>query len=261
MTADRVHGYLLYFQDRYAKGLQAAGLKSNICDLDITSDMHPSNPHIQTGYAKLGYVRLFETGTALNTAYGKYLEAYLNGLHEEERCPTVNAYVAYKVCVLSSDDKSEKNKFNILQFAHSLIGTGYHGSHCNKLDQFTTCWNLLQETCGSKVRGLEQHKTLLVEGCKIQSEMDTIGCHWQDMLLPHYIQASRVAVWPLIGQCLRDPMSLDDGHYATLESVMWYDLDTLISLLQPGVEDISRKCGPQAAIRLRVLSAIYNATP
>ncbi len=108
------------------------------------------------------------------------------------------------------------------------------------------------EPAGPKVQGLGQHATLFVKGCKIQSDMDTIGCHWQDMLLPHYIHASRVTVWPTTNQCLVNPMFLDDAKYGSFNSVM-YDLDTVISLLQPGVEEISRKCGSQPAKRLRDL--------
>ena len=53
---------------------------------------------------------------------------------------------------------------------------------------------LLQGICGPKVRGLEQHSTLLVEGCEIQSEMDSVICHLQGMLLGLYNEVSRVTV-------------------------------------------------------------------
>ncbi len=136
-----------------------------------------------------------------------------------------------------ADDRSEKSKFNILQFAHQQLGVSYHGVQCSRLEEFTACWNLLQQICGPKVRGWELHATLLVEGCKIQSELDTVGCHWQDMLLPHYIQASRLTVWPMVSQCLQDPMYLESSYYSLtfnmFNSVM-DDLNTVISLLQPG---------------------------
>ena len=104
--------------------------------------------------------------------------------------------------------------------------------------------------CGPTVRGFEQHATLLVEGCKIQSDMDTAGCHWQDMLLGRYLQASRVTVWPLVTQGLTNPLSLESSHDHTR---VMDDLDTVISLLQPGVEEISRKCGKQLAKRLQAV--------
>ncbi len=116
---------------------------------------------------------------------------------------------------MSSNDNSNKRKFNIVQLAQQQLQLIYTGAHCNRLEQFTACWNMLRKTCEPKVRGLEQHAPLLVEGCKIQSELDTVGCHWQDMLLPHYPQASRVTVWPIVLQCMRNPWSLEDAHYNT----------------------------------------------
>ncbi len=127
----------------------------------------------------------------------------------------------------------------------------YHGSHCNRLEQFTACWNMLQQICGSKVRGFKQHATLLVEGCMIQSEMDTAGCHWQDMLLRHYIQASQVTAWPLTFQCTYNPMRLESIYYSTKRVIK--NLDKVIALLQPGVEEISRICGRHLASRVQVI--------
>ncbi len=99
---------------------------------------------------------------------------------------------------------------------------------------------------------MEQHATLLVEGCNIQSEMDAVGYHWQDMLLEGYIQASRVTVWPTASHCLRDPLVLEDAYYDNFSGFM-DDMDTVISLLQPGVDEIFRKCGSQPADRIRKL--------
>ncbi len=99
---------------------------------------------------------------------------------------------------------------------------------------------------------MEQHAALLVEGCKIQSEMDVVGCHWQDMLLKGYSQASRVTMWPTTSHCLGDPLSLEDTHFDTFSGLM-NNMDTVISLLQPGVDEIFRKCGSQSAERIRKL--------
>ena len=255
MTADLVLNLISYQHDWYSKTMKSAGLISNTCDERVTSDTMYSMPPIPAGLTKLGISGLLEItapGTALDTIYGKGVLVYLHNLSEEELCTTRNAVVAYQACWMSSDDKSEKSKFNILQFAHQISEFAYHGSQCGRLEQFTACWNLLQETCGSKARGLEQHATLLVNGCKIQSEMDTVGCHWQDMLLHHYIRASRVTVWPMVMQCLHDPMHLDAGQYGSFNGVM-DDMDTAISLLHPGVEEISRICGSLAANRVKAL--------
>ena len=255
VAADLVQNFILFNKDWYSKDMYSAGLESNICDQGIGSNMISSSPLLPSGKAKLGISELLDItapGTALDTLYGKWLLSYLHNLPEEELCTIENAAYFYEACFLSSDDKSEKGKFNILQFANGLTEFIYHGTQCDRLKQFTACWNLLQESCEPKVRGFEQHATLLVDGCKIQSEMDTVGCHWQDMLLPHYIQASQVTVWPIVGQCLSNPLCLDNGHYSTYNSII-NDLDTVISLLQPGVEEISRKCGSATANRLKAL--------
>ncbi len=244
MTADLVQHYLLYRLDWFDQAYGSVRLSSDICDNDIGSSYSPDVPRIPPLHGKLGFHKVLEMaapGTALDTAFGMFVIYEVQSVSVEELCEY--GTIAYSGCVMSSDDKSERSKFNILQFAHRLIlSVPYHGSHCNRLEVFTACWNLLQEICGPKVRRFEQHATLLVEGCKIQSEMDTAGCHWQDMLLSHYIRASQVTVWPLGGQCTNNPMWLECKGYHI--NVVTKDLDKVVSLLQPGVEEISRICGP-----------------
>ncbi len=255
MAADLVQNYLLYSQDYFAQVLKSAGLKSDICDSDISSDTVSSKLPVRAGHTKLGISRLLEMtapGTALDTVRGKFIMGYLHSLSKEDLCSTQNVATAYGACVMSSDDKAERSQFNILQFSAYRVPLALHGTQCSRLEQFTECWKLLQETCGPRIRGLEQHATLMMEGCEIQSELDTVGCHWQDMLLPHYIHASRVTVWPTVGQCLSDQMLLEGTYYSSFDSVM-HDLDALISLLQPGVEEISSKCGSRPAKRITSL--------
>ncbi len=71
-------------------------------------------------------------------------------------------------------------------------------------------------------------------------------------------------------------MFLDESHYSNFNGLM-DDLDTVISLLRPGVNEIAVKCGPQLAKRLRTFlkklrylqrdafkyigSLIHDATP
>ncbi len=258
MTADLVQDYLFYYQDWYGQTLQSAGLEPNICDNDISSDMVPSRLPIPSGHTKLTLFRRLEittAGTALDTVRGKYELAIGQSLSEKDLCTTDNILNAYSVCAMSADDRSEIGEFNILQFAHHLLSIPvyYHGTGCSRLEEFTACWNLLQETCGPKVRGMEQLATLFMEGCKIQSELDTVGCHWQDMLLPHYMQASRVTVWPMVIQCLMNPMFLESAHYSRSVNDLMHDLDTVISMLQPGVEEISMRCGSHPAKQLTSL--------
>ncbi len=144
---------------------------------------------------------------------------------------------------MSADDISETNRFNVLQFAHQILYFVYHGSQCSRLEQFTTCWNLLQETCSAKVRGFALHANLLVVGCKIQNQMDAAGCHWQDMLLGHYIRASQLTAWPLGGQATASLMYLE--HTASYKANITEDLDRLIDILRPGAKEVSQRCGIQ----------------
>ncbi len=255
MAADFVQNYIVHHQERLAQVLKSAGLDSDICDSYVTSDMVLSRPPIPSDHSNLGISRLLDItapGTALATVRGKIIMEYLHSLPGEEFCTTDNAYIAYSACLMSSDDKIEMSKFNILQFAHRMFWFSYHGTQCSRLEEFTACWNLLQKICGLKVQGMEHHATLLVEGCKIQSELDIVRCHWQDMLLGYYLQASRVTVWPTVNQCLQNPMALEDSYYSSSTSIC-HDLDTVITLLQSGVDEIGRKCGLQPPNRIRIL--------
>ncbi len=255
-SADLVQNYILHLQDFYAQSLESEGLNSKVCDRDIRSEMVPKMSPVPSGFTRLGISRLLEIiapGTALDTLCGKDVLAAVHNFSGIELCSMYEVSVAYEACIMSSDDSSEKSKFNILQFAHQVFPNQiYHGTQCSRLEEFTACWNLLQEICGPKVLGMKQHATLLVEGCKIQSEMDAVGCHWQDMLLEGYIQASRVTRWPTVNHCLQNPFSLEDSHYDSFDGFM-NDMDTVISLLQPGVDEIFRKCGAQHAQRIREL--------
>ncbi len=256
MTANFVQNYFVSAQNGFDQALLSAGLDSDICEHDTTSGMMPSRAPIPSDHAKVGLSRLLQitaSGTALDTAWGKnVLLPNLDTLPGEKLCATSNVRSMYMACVMSSINKAERSKFNILQFAHQLSWISYHATRCSRLEQFKACWGLLQQMCGSKIKGMEQHATLMVEGCKIQPELDTAGCHWQDMLLGHYINASRVTVWPTTGQCLNNPMYLEDITYDSFTGII-NDLDTLISLLQPGVEEISFKCGLKFSKRITSL--------
>ncbi len=70
MTADLVQKYLVSPQGWYGQTLQSAGLNSNICDRDISSDLVPSRLPIPSGHTRLTISRLLEVtaaGTALDT--------------------------------------------------------------------------------------------------------------------------------------------------------------------------------------------------
>ena len=59
-----------------------------------------------------------------------------------------------------------------------------------------------------------------------------------------------MTAWPLTGQCLVNPMWLENSYYNTS---VYQVLDKVVSLLQPGVEDISRICGRHLASRFQGL--------
>ncbi len=183
--------------------------------------------------------------TALDTVWGSALRGYIQNVFGKDVCTPCHAYYAYTACVMSSDDYSEDHRFNILQFADEIIPINYHGAHCNRLEQFMACWSQLQGNCGPTLQGLEHHAMLLVEGCRIQSDMDIAGCPWQDILLPHYIQANKVTTWPLGAQGLNNPMWLEKGYYnRNITKDIANDLERGSSLLQPGLkEEFSRLCG------------------
>ncbi len=75
---------------------------------------------------------------------------------------------------------------------------------------------------------------------------------WQDILLSHSIHASRVTVWPIDAQCLKNPMYLENEWFSSFNSII-NDMDMVITLLMPGVKEISSKCGSRSANRLRLL--------
>ncbi len=241
MAADLMQDYVLFTQEWVDHALQHVGWGSNrICEHDISS------LHRKIGLP--GMMQISAPETALDTIRGRLLMDYLGSLPVQRLCTARNAYDAYTVCVMSSEGRSDENRFNILQFAHEIIPINYHGAHCNRLEQFTACWNLLQETCGPYLQGLEHHATLLVDGCQLQSDMDIVRCPWQEILLPYYIQASKLTAWPLSVQCLHNPMWLDKEYY---NRTVTKNLGTVISFLQPGVKEISRRCGQDLGNRLQ----------
>ncbi len=255
MAAELFKEYVIYMQNRHDQALKSAGLSANICDHNLSSSQSLDPSPNSSGNGKRGMLGLpgfASPGTALDTVWGKYVGDYLQNLSGDQLCSVSNAFDAFVACVMSADDAGERNKFNILQLGHKIIPVMYHGTQCNRLEQFTECWNLLQETCGTMVRGLAQYATLFIEGCRLQSDMDTAGCHWQDMLLRYYIQAGSVTAWPLTIQGIPNPMNIESGHY---KPSVTKDLKRVISILQPGIDEISRKCGRQPANRLQTVFA------
>ncbi len=179
MTGDLVQDYLIYIQDRLGEIMQSGGIPSNLCDQDIGVDNLSNISHMPSSrFDNLDFVGLLDIvapDSVLDTVAGKQIVEYLQRLPEKELCSSQGLYPAYQARVMISDAKTDKNQLNILQFGQKLFQYhDYHGAQCDRLEQFASCWNLLQETCQPVERGFRHHATLLIESCKLQSEMAII---------------------------------------------------------------------------------------
>ncbi len=267
MTASLVQKYIFYLQDWFAQSLESAGLRKDLCfhdaELELTGFdrkvyttelISPSVATTPSSYKM--FLRLIKQGPTDTVLGSTLINLMQDSLADEpepgDLCFNKNELnMAFGVCMLYSEDTSERSRFNILQFAHlteAFFFYPYHGINCNRLKPFATCWGLLQDMCGSRTRGFALRAKLLVEGCEIQALMDRAGCHWQDMLIGHYVRAGQVTQWPMDTQGLNNPMLLDRSLYDT--STLFEDLKKVISLLQPGVKEIGRKCGDEPATKL-----------
>ncbi len=260
-AADFVWDFILHFRDSTRKFWNSVGVHEDICDFGILHKNHKittslSVQGISPVRESYNFFQLLQhpgaAGTAMDTTYGRYLVNVIRTITaEKDICHNIlTRFLAYSACVMSSEDLSQRPEFNILQFAHQLSTFPYHGSYCNNLDLFKACWSKLQEICGGKVKGFALQSLLMVKGCNIQESMYKIGCEWQDMLLPHYLLAGQATLWPLVVQAWDNPMFLDSGVYSFTRVIN--ELDKAISLLQPGVQEISRKCGSEVGKRLSV---------
>ena len=260
MTAVLVQDYILYLQHWIAQALESAGLDPDFCHHDVhatpiatyISPQHDRTPEIQPAsspYTQL--VRFVETmtpGSALDSVYGKYMVDLLKDSHDKYCNDTKSQLEGIVICMLCGEDTAGMARFNILQFSHQLMQIVlYHGYSCSRLTQFKACWDLLQQMCGYRVRFFALYATLRVDCCKIQTLMDDIGCPWQDMLIRHYLEASRKTVWPLLFQASGNPLFLESQVYTNSVRM---DLEAVITFLQSGVEEIASRCGREPATQL-----------
>ncbi len=263
MTAVLVQDYLLYIQAWAEQALLYVGLDPDIChhDVDITTsdtymppqyDISGSSPNTQL----LKLAERGAPGSAMESIFAQGFVRTVKKWKDGNFCITKVLRASVQICLLLSEDTSARSKFNILQFSHQIRPKfAYHGSSCTRLPLFTECWKLLQETCGPRVRGFALQATLLIEGCEIQTLMDSIGCPWQDMLIWHYMEASRKTAWPFVFQGLYAPLHLDNQP-DNVKNVL-NDMGKVIALLQPGVDEIKDKCGSEPAAHLwRLLNKI-----
>ncbi len=184
------------------------------------------------------------SGTFLDTIYGRSLREYVTTLYEDELCKPLGVFLAYGTCAFLADHVTTDTKFNILQYAHQLLPTWYHGTRCTNLNVFKTCWKSLQTICGEVTRGVRLHATLLAQACTIRDMMEKKACKWQDMLVGPYIESSKKSIWPIVMQLPGNAFQLEGGMYsADVGEKLWH----AIQLLQPGVDEIAVRCGEEAA--------------
>ncbi len=256
-TAALVQDYLSHARHWTAKALKSAGLPSNICSNEL-SGYTSTRKKISLGvpgslshYEKSHFDKLLEDmvpGSALDTIYGRFVLRGIRNVSGEKLCSFTMSMPAYSACIMSSDDISYRNQVNVLQFAQNILSVEYHGTKCQRLEQFKTCWKFLKQICGPRVVDFEQHAKILVGGCGIQTLMDRTGCKWQDMLLGHYVEAGHSTLWPLTSQGAKNPLILERGIHN--RTTVRMDLEKVISLLRPGVAEISARCGQGPATQL-----------
>lgn len=264
-TASMVLDYIKFVQDQYKKDLIRAGLNPDPCTINrsnyVTNAPKPDfgNYSFTTEQKSREFASKFNSvlvqeapGTFLDTRFGHYVLEYIINISGEELCKPLGVYLAYGMCGFLADDVTEDTEFNILQYAHQLLPTWYHGTRCSNLNVFNACWQGLQTTCGEAAsRGVKLHATLLAKSCALNDIMDTKQCKWQDMLLGPYIESSKKTKWPIQGQLPGDFFQLERAiyHGASLGNELIY----AIHMLQPGVKKIARKCGIDAAANLTSL--------
>ncbi len=255
-TAALVQDYLSQAQHWTAKAPKSAGPPSNICSNELSGytstrtkislGVPGSLPHEKSHFDKL--LEDMVPGSALDTIYFRSVLRAIRNVSGEELCSFTMSMPAYSACIMSSDDISYRNQFNVLQFAQNILAIEYHGTQCPRLEQFKTCWKVLKQICGSRVVGFEQHAKILVGGCSIQTLMDRTGCKWQDMLLGYYVEAGRCTLWPLTSQGAKNPLLLERRICNRTTAIM--DLEKVISFLRPGVAEISARYGQGPATQL-----------
>ncbi len=208
VSADLVGKFVLYLQAKANRALESAGLPTDICVHSIpvcniqkgiyqhlnSLSMSPYFEHVK----ETEFFQVLEKaipGSGLDSVWGHSLVLFLHYIVEKnDHCAkNLTFFFAYEICMLSSLDVSEKNRFNILQHAHQLLHTDSRcGLHCSRLECFKACWGVLQQVCGSKARPFMLHATLLIEGCELQSVMDNVGCP-----LAGYAVTSLHKGWPV----------------------------------------------------------------
>ncbi len=258
--------YIRYGQDQYKKKLIRAGLNPDPCVIDrsryvtdaskpgLTNYSFTSERHCREIASREQFNMLLvqeAQSTFLDTSYGRYLLEHVTTMSHTELCQPLGVYMAYGTYGLIADDVTADTKFNIIQYAHQLLPTWYHGTRCSNLDVFKACWKGLQNICGEVTRGFRLHATLLAKSCALQDMMETKLCKWQDMLLGSYIESSKKTIWPIHYQLPVDVFRLERSLY--YGPITGKELVHAIHMLNPAVKEIAFRCGKESAANLTSL--------
>ncbi len=257
-----VRDFYLYFRTRFNSVLGKMGFRTNICDKEASRNPTIGSVFVAPEDAKRERIfsrsidRFFEDnspGTAMDTAYGRWLRMALAIMPKKQFCdPLSGLSVAFDACLLVSYDPSGKARFNVLQYAHSLVTALFAPFADNSsLKLFRSCWNLLQQMCGPNTTYYEYAYRASAGSRQIQKMMDNLTCEWQDTLIRLYIEASEHGnIWPTTVNANNGPMFLSSGNYSY--GSVTNSMPDLISVLSHGVKGISARCSIASAKRIKL---------
>ena len=259
-AAEFVRNFSLFYRSRFNSALSKMGLPTSICDKETrrnpTGDRiyAPSGDtekdHIISSTSFDQFLDKNSPGTAMDTVYGGIIRDIIKTLPETEFCrPLTGLTFTFQSCVLLSYDSSGKTKFNVLQYAHSVLSLPFTPlSDSSRLKVFRSCWNLLQQICGPNTTYYEYYYHVSVGSREIQRMMDNLTCEWQDTLIRHYIEASGHGNWPTSYNAFTGPMHLSNGTYTSGD--LGNSMSDVISAVRRAVKEISARCSVASANRI-----------
>ncbi len=255
-AAELAVNFYLYFRTRFNSVLGKIGFTSNICDKPSGRDYATPTVIESDGTSTRLFDRFLEEnspGTAMDTAFGHDLGAYLKSIPAREFCnPLRKLRVSFLACVLLSYDPSGKASFNILQYAHSVLYSPFTPSpDSSSLTIFRSCYNLLRQVCGANATYFEYEYLVSAGSRAIQRMMTNLTCEWQDMVMRLYIEASEHGnIWPTGYNAPARPMCLSNGIYTFGRIAS--SMSDLFYVVSQGAKEISAKCSITSAKRIKM---------
>ncbi len=262
-AASLVTSYYMGFREHLNTLLEQTGFRGNVCDKELAprtagaatdstsatdSSKFSSQEASCTSFdAFLGY---HSAETAMDTVYGRALGAYIRDIPAREFCqPDSGLDLAYSACFLLSYHTQGKAVFNVVQYAHSMAFPFLDLPVRSRMEIFHRCCTLLQQICGQMTRYDAYSSSLASGSWEIRSMMDNLTCEWQDMLIRRYLAASHDGnMWPTGYNFPKRPIFLSSGVYSF--GSITGSFVKLLSMLDPGVKEISAKCNKVAGKRI-----------